>query len=228
MPRLNRQFAFITIASLTPLSYFLLPFFCGFCNLSQGYLMFLVPIALCGSAVTGIAMASLFRHAGMLSRVGVGVLSSIITVALFFLFPAGAKTWTLGFCSNFQISKHPRDVQKWAVNILERYDAGRLSTSTNAPYWAIGKATLDSSEVPPTIETLWRDKPSIGIAEVTSEEWITIPSHESARQKKENRCIVFSWYLSGILVGSPDFRCNWNPWYLREIAPGIYAYCGMK
>ena len=92
----------------------------------------------------------------------------------------------------------------------------------------MGKEKLDASEVPSHMGELWRDKPSIGIAEVTPEGWITAPSNHQPGEKNQNRCVAFSWYLTGILVGRPDFRSTWNPWYIREIAPGVYAYCGMK
>ncbi len=228
MPRRIRQIILLTVASLVPISYFLFPFLCGFCNLSQGYLIFLAPIFLFGSAISGIAVGASVPRISTLSRVGVGVLVWIITIALFFVFPAGAKTWTIGFSTNVQMTKHPREVQQWAVGVLDRYEAGRLSAITNAPYWAVARNELDSSEVPSHIAELWRDKPSIGIAEATPDGRITAPSHDGPGQKKQTRCVAFSWYLTGILVGRPDFRSTWNPWYIRQIAPGIYAYCGMK
>lgn len=228
MTRYNRQLALITVVSLVPLSYFFFPFLCGFCNLSQGYLIFLAPIMLCVPVATGMVVGALIPGSNKPARVGIGVLVWILGVALIFVFPAGAKTWTIGFSTHFQLTKHPTQVQQWAVGVLERYEAGKLSTSTNAPYWAAGKDELDASEIPLHIADLWHDKPSIGIAEVTSDGWIAAPSHDQQGKKKRNICVAFSWYLTGILVGRPDFRSTWNPWYIREIAPGVYAYCGMK
>jgi hypothetical protein len=213
------------------LSYFLFPFLCGFFNFSQANLMLLVPLLLFGPVVTGIAITKLASSPNKASPIGIGVFAWFVTVALFFVFPAGAKTWTMGFSSNLQLTKNPKRLQEWAVSILDRYEARQLSTATNAPYWAVGKAKLNPSEVPQHIATLWRDKPSIGIAVVSPEGWITAPSGSqtpSNSAEKESRCVAFSWYLTGVLVGRPGFRSAWNPWYIREIAPGIYVYCGIK
>ena len=218
----------LTVASLTPLSYFFFPFLCGFFNLPQDYVMLLAPVFLVGPVVTAIAIAALPASLNAVPRIGVGAIAWIATVALIFMFPAGAKTWTIGFSTRFQFTKHPTQIQQWAVSVLDRYERGQLSTSTNAPYWAVGKEELDASEVPSQIGELWRAKPSIGIAEVTPEGWITAPSRNQPGMVKKNRCVAFSWYLTGILIGRPDFHSTWNPWYIREIAPGIYAYCGMK
>ncbi len=231
MFRPHRQVILLIGASVTPLSYFLFPFLCGFFNLSQGYLMLLAPVLLFGSAITAIAVAALANSLNKGSRVGLGVIAWMVTAALFFAFPAGAKTWTMGFSTNLRLTKNPKQLQQWAVSILERYEAGQLSTSTNAPYWAVGKEKLNASEVPPHIAALWREKPSIGLAAVTPDGWITAPSDArvlSSPAQEQNRCVAFSWYLTGVLVGRPGFHSTWNPWYIREIRPGVYVYCGMK
>lgn len=231
MPFLPRKVLLLIIASVTPLSYFLFPFLCGFFNFSKGYLMLLAPVLLVGSVVTGISVATLATSLNKVSRISLGVVAWFVSIAVFFAFPAGAKTWTIGFSSNLRLTKNPKQLQEWAVSILDRYEAGQLSTTTNAPYWAVGKEKLNASEVPPHIATLWRDKPSIGLAAVTPDGWITPPSDPRAAGKsaqKESRCVAFSWYLTGVLVGRPGFHSTWNPWYIREITPGVYVYCGMK
>ena len=193
--------------------------------------MLLAPVLLFGSVVTAIAVAALATPLNKSSRFGLGVIVWIVTVALFFAFPAGAKTWTMGFSTNLRLTKNPMQLQQWAVGILERYEAGQLSTSTNAPYWAVGTEKLNASDVPLHIATLWREKPSIGLAAVTPEGWITAPSDAralSSSPQEQNRCVAFSWHLTGVLVGRPSFHSTWNPWYIREIAPGVYVYCGMK
>jgi len=227
MPRPNHTLKLIAVAAFAPLAYFVCPFLCGFFN-SQGLMMLLMPVILIVPLATGLAIGVWTPRLGNASRFGLGVLACILSFALFFIFPAGAKSWTLGSSTNFQLTKHPSQVQQWAVGVLERYEAGKLNTSTNAPYWALGKAELDTSEVPPSIGGLWLDRPSIGIAEFTPDGWIVPPSTNQAAGKISARCVVFSWYLNGFLVGRPDFHSDWNPWYIHEIAPGIYAYHGMK
>lgn len=233
----NRKDLFFLVASssLVPLSYFVFPFLCGFFNLSQGCLMLLAPILLFGPVVAGIFVAMQLPVTSKLSRVSIGVATWAVTVAVFFLFPAAAKTWTLGFAANFRLIKDPAQIQKWAVGVLDRYEVEQISTSTNAPYWAVGKEKLKDSEIPSRIAALWQNKPSIGIVTMTSDGSIgdsfhTRPTGDGSSSATENytHCVAFSWYLTGILVGRPNFRSTWNPWYIHEIMPGVYAYSGMK
>lgn len=226
----SRKRTIIVVLSGMPLLYFGFPFLCGFLNLSQGWLMLLAPVLLFGPIVASIIVAASVTGISTLSRIGFGVAIWMMTVALFFVFPAGAKTWTLGFASNFRLTKHPTRVQAWAVEVLDRYEAGQLLTSTNAPYWAAGKPRLHDSEIPEHIRRLWWDKPSIGIVTMTPDGWITGSSSTNSlvSPSKPLNCVAFSWYLTGILVGRPDFRSTWNPWYIHEIIPGVYAFSGMK
>ena len=223
----SRRIWLSALASATPIAALLVPFACGFLNLAQGYLMLLGPMLLCGSVLAGFAVAALAQSVGKAARAGLGAMAVIATIALFFVLPAPARTWTIGFATRFQMTKHPAQVQQWASTVLDRFEAGKLSTSTNAPYWAVGRK-LDASEVPANISGLWSARPSIGIAEVTADGRIGPASANEADDRKAQRCVAFSWYLSGLLVGRTDFRCAWNPWYVREIAPGIYAYSGTK
>jgi hypothetical protein len=198
--------------------------------------MLLAPVVLFGPIAAAFVVAIRLRGVNKLSRVGIGVLIWVATIALFFVFPAGAKAWTLGFAANFRLTKHPEQIQEWAVGLLDRYEAGQATTSTNAPYWAAGREKLDDAEIPSHIGRLWRDKPAIGIVTMTSDGWITNSSQiisfngggATGALAKRTHCVAFSWYLTGILVGRPDFRSTWNPWYIHEIIPGVYAYSGMK
>lgn len=233
----TKWIVFVVVAPC--LAYFIFPFTCGFYNLSQGYLMFLAPIVLLGWPIAGIVVAVRLRHVPMVTRIVVGVMTSLILIGSFFLFPAGAVTWTRGFAINFRLTKHPAQIQQWATGVLDRYENGKLATTTNVEYWAMGKDKLEDAEIPPDMWKLWRDKPSIGIATITDNGWMiqstdTNPASLRAltggvpMPLKLSHCVAFSWYLTGVLVGRADFRSQWNPWYLHEIMPGVYVYCGMK
>ena len=230
-PRKNLIFL-ASVASIVPLSYFIFPFLVGFCNLSQGYLMLLIPIDLFGSIAASIVVAMRVPVASKASRAGLGILTWVAMVGLFVIFPPGAKSWTLGLATNFRLTKQPMKIQTWVTGVLDRYEAGQLSTSTNAPYWGVGKETVNNSEIPTQIGNLWQAKPSITIVTFASDGSMSGNSRAdvelSATAGKPIRCVAFSWYLTGILVGRPDFRTEWNPWYIHEIMPGIYAYSGMK
>jgi len=222
-----------------PLSFFIFPFFCGFCNLSQANIFYLLPIWLFGSPCAGIIVARRIRNTFWAIRVVSGLVVMVLMFASFLIFPPAAKTWTLGLAANFQLTKHPAQIQQWATEVLDRYENGKLTTTTNAPYWAAGKDVILSNEIPAQIQNLWKNKPSIGIATSTDNGWQISSTQTNAESLarlmggaqtplKLNRCVAFSWYGTGILVGRPDFKSKWNPWYLHEIMPGIYAFSGEK
>jgi hypothetical protein len=223
-----------------PLLYFLFPFFCGFFALSQGYLILLAPIIFFCPLGAGIIVAKLMYNVSTATRISVGIVTCLALFALFFLVPPGAATWTLGFAANFRLTKHPVQVQQWATEVLDRYENEKLATKTNAEYWAVGQEKIEAAEIPEFIRKLWWSKPSIGIVTMT-EDGITRPTHPvltqtnavnwpvfGRPQAKLTRCVAFSWYLTGILVGRPDFHTTWNPWYIHEIIPGVYAFSGEK
>lgn len=229
----------VLVIVAVPSSFFILPFTCGFFNLSQGYLFLLAPVLLIGPIFAGSIVAALIQNASQGTRIARGIVTAILIFISFFLFPPGAETWTLGLAANFRLTKHPAQVQQWAVEILDQYENGKLTTTTNIEYWATGRDKLVKDEIPLQIQNLWRRKPSIGIATITENGWViqsTQTNAESLAQLtggvsvplKLSHCVVFSWYETGILVGRPDFQSKWNPWYLHEIMPGIYAFSGMK
>jgi hypothetical protein len=228
---------FVVVAAC--LAYFVFPFTLGFCNLTQGYLMLLAPLVLLGWPVASIVVAVCMRNASVIKRISVGFVTFLTLFASFFIFPAGAKTWTLGFATHFRLTKRPAQIQQWANGVLDRYENGTLLTTTNIEYWAAGRDKIEQSEIPPQIQELWLNKPSIGIATITDNGWLiqsTQTNAESLRALtggvatplKLTHCVAFSWYLTGVLVGRPDFQSKWNPWYLYEIKPGIYVFCGQK
>jgi hypothetical protein len=153
----------------------------------------------------------------------------------FFMAPPGAVAWTIGFATNFRLTKHPAQIQQWATGVLTRYENGKLATIPKAKYWAVGQERLADAEVPQHIRNLWWDEPSIGIATMTQGGWNINPTLTNITglisegvSTQRVHCVAFSWYLTGILVGPPDFKSTWNPWYIRQIIPGVYAYSGMK
>jgi hypothetical protein len=229
----------IFIVAAVPATYFIFPFACGFFNLSQGFLMLLAPVLLLGPLAAGIMVAVLIRDVSVIVKIAIGVGTWVALVASFFLFPPGAVSWTHGLATNYRLTKHPAQIQQWAIRVLDQYEKGTLATTTNIEYWATGRDKLEEAEIPPAIRTMWWDKPSIGIATITDNGWIiqstqTNPASLAAltggvpTPLKLSHCVAFSWYDTGILVGRPDFRSKWNPWCLHELMPGIYVFCGRK
>jgi hypothetical protein len=234
----RKQWPLVFVVAL-PLSFFLFPFFCGFCNLSQANIFYLLPVWLFGSPCAGIIVATRMRNTFWAIRIASGLVVTVVIFASFFIFPPAAKTWTLGLAANFRLTKHPAQIQQWATQVLNQYEEGKLTTTTNAPYWATGKDVIRNNEIPAQIQNLWKDKPSIGIATITDNGWDISSDQTNAESLvqltggvpmplKLSHCVAFSWYDTGILVGRPDFKSKWNPWYLHEITPGIYTFSGSR
>ena len=224
--------AFLASVPLCCLAY---PFACGFFNLSQVYLMVLAPAMLFGPPLATAAAAPFLRIGPAWRHVALCLALYVLVIAGFFLAPPGAAGWTIGFAANLKMTKHPDQIQKWATGVLARYESGTLATIPKAEYWAIGKERLAEAEVPARIRNLWWKKPSTGIATMTDEGRLLDPARTNTTSltatgtpSTRGHCVAFSWCLTGVLVGPPDFRPTWNPWYIRRIIPGVYAYCGMK
>lgn len=242
MPRREKFILFFVLIGV-PLSFVTFPFFGGFCNWSQGCIMLLVPWILLGPALSGTTAATsipnISRWKKGLIGVGTAIGTFILSLGLFFGFGAGARIWTFGFSTNFILTKHPDQIQQWATKVLDEYESGTLETNTNVEYWAVGRAKLKDSEIPSQIGDLWWNKPSIGIATITDNGWFMDSIRSNTVVMPEltggqavplhlSHCVAFSWYETGFLVGRPDFQSKWNPWYLRELYPGIYVFCGEK
>jgi hypothetical protein len=148
--------------------------------------------------------------------------------------PPLAVKWTVGFSYNVLWTKKPVQLQHWATDVLTRYKDGKLKTKPSK-YWVAGKESLKENEIPREINKLWWNKPAIGIATFTRD-GIGIDPHDTNSEyfnsftasSNQVHCVAFSWYLTGVLVGPPDFKTKWNPWYIRQVIPGIYVYCGEK
>lgn len=225
----------VILLLLVPTCCFLYPYACGFLNLSQSSIMLLLPMMLFGPPLMTGIVAGLLKAGSWQRNLGICVGLYVAVVAVIFAGPAGAVKWTIGFAYNFRLTKSPVRVQQWAAEVLARYEKGKLETNPEAEYWATGKEPLSEREIPEDIRNLWRNKPSIGIATMTENGWLINPNDTNISFSiSENdattrvHCVAFSWYLTGVLVGPPDFKPTWNPWYTRQIIPGVYAFSGMK
>jgi hypothetical protein len=212
---------------------FLFPFACGFFNLPQVYIMLLLPLMVFGPPMaTGVA-AFLSRSSPRRTYVWICLGLYAAVFAVFFVGPAGAAKWTVGFAYNVRLTKNPARIQDWATHVLARYEAGKLDVKPKAEYWAAGKESLSDKEIPDHIRNLWRERPTIGVATMTADGWMIDPNQTNSVSPNGEattrvHCVAFSWYLTGLLVGPPDFKPTWNPWYTREIIPGVYAFSGKK
>jgi hypothetical protein len=229
-----------SLALMAFVAYFIFPFTVGFYNLNEGYFLLLITVMFLGWPIVGIIVAVRMHGASILKRLSAGFLTFVALFAGAMLLPAtGISPWALGFSLNFRLTKHPAQVQQWAVTAINRYEGGKLATTTNVEYWAAGGDKIEPSEIPDWVQNLWKDKPSIGIATITENGWDTSSAGTNVeslrnltggviRPLKLTHCVAFSWYQTGVLVGPKDFKSAWNPGSLHEISPGIYLYAGGK
>ena len=207
-----RKLLILAILAAVPLYCFLFSFACGFLSPSQNFefqsfVGFLIPMMLFGPpAVTGIVAfiqrtRPKWRHFAICGALYVAVGAAFIAP------PGGAVKWTFGLSLRVLLTKDPVRIQQWATEVLARYKSGKLETKPESEKGATGKALLAEREIPQHIQTLWREKPSIGILTMTSTGDLITPA-ETDKTLVDSpggpstwvHCVAFSWYINGILV----------------------------
>jgi len=94
--------------------------------------------------------------------------------------------------------------------------SGALSPTNAASYWSAGNVVLLRSDLPRFLRT--------GLFAPSGD-----PNYGPEISIHTNNgfagdCIALCWYDHGLLVGSPQFRCDWKTYYLKQLKPGIYSY----
>ncbi len=224
----------ILIIVAVTLADFALPFACGFFNLNNVFFILSFLVLLLAPFLAGTAVILITRKVSWVARLLLGMVTCAILLGSVLWTPLMAVSRLVGFEANFLLTKNPARVQRWAVGVLDAYDHGTLGTTTNVEHWGVATEKLYDDEIPPFIENLWWDEPSIGIAAMTTTgDRVDLSGSNSMNfaafssgSLSRTHCVAFSWHLTGILVGRPDFRPTWNPWYIDKIGPGIYVYYG--
>ncbi len=203
------------------LSDFISGYFCKSYGVSFECALFfalLVPI------FVGIAVGFLTPFKRIFSRVGIGIgvifLSGILA---FFCTPAGAITYSHGFEHALRMKVGIEQLQRWSQTTLDHYQDGQLKSVGEPSYWNPGEVLISTNDLPEFLKT-GIFKPS-GVYNFGPE--VSICKSGGKIGVSQN-CIAISWYLHGLLIGPPNFTNQWNPWYCKEIAPGVYSYQGMK
>jgi hypothetical protein len=221
----NRITLAILLLGLPPtgsyLSEFVAGYFCKSYEVSfEGTLIFIfiAPILI------GITIGCLVPVKRILSRVGIGFAATFLSgfLALFGV-PAGAITYSHGFEHALQTKVGIEQLQRWSQETLDQYQNGRIKSAGEPAYWNPGDVLISTNNLPEFLKT-GIFKPS-GVYNFGPEVSICKSGGKIGVSKN---CIAVSWYLHGALIGSPNFTNQWNPWYCKEIAAGVYSYQGMK
>lgn len=206
-----------------PLTRYLLTFRLGAecqpyaCSMVYGFFFILL-----ASPLIGIATGILAPIRRIWPRIVLGLGATLLTPILaLFAMPAGAVIYSQGF--EHAILKDPGIpvLQRWAEGALRDYRSGGGVTTNKPSYWNPGDVMLDRKSLPPFFKTgVFKPLDDFGpeVSVVTN----------GGRCGVSDECIAISWYLHGLLIGPHDFKNDWNPWYCKELAPGVYSYHGMK
>jgi hypothetical protein len=129
--------------------------------------------------------------------------------------PAGAVIYSRGF--EYAIQKDPgiEVLQEWAIKTLKDFDTGQVDWTHHPDYWRPGNVPLPLESLPDFLRN--------GVFSATIRQG---KGPEVSVQANANgaTCVVISWYLHGLLVGPSDYETNWSPFYLKQLAPGVYSY----
>ena len=219
-------FIFLLIG-LPPIGKYLSDFMDGyFCKpdglLAWGYwqmiFSFVAPI------FVGIAIGCLVPVKRIVTRIGIGLGAIFLSVFLIpFAVPAGAIAYSHGFEHALRSQVGVDRLQQWSQEALGQFQNGEIK-SAGEPYFANpGDVLISTNDLPEFLKT-GVFKP-IDFAPEEPEVSVCKPG---GRIGASQNCIAISWHLHGVLVGPPSFTNEWNPWYCKEIAPGVYVYYAME
>ena len=107
-------------------------------------------------------------------------------------------------------------LQPWSIETLARFRSGQVHTNGNAAYLPFGSIRLAASERPEFVSHEWGVTNSFG----EEEPEISVLLNSDGQPE----CVVISWYLYGIVAGTPDYHLRFQPWCYVEAKPGVYVY----
>jgi len=150
------------------------------------------------------------------------------------------------------------DLRKWAMATVEKYQRWELALATSSAvvkeYHSVLPVDIPESiktiqsRIPScrSTEAMSQIEGWGKMVEAYSEYWAVskeeaenklrtlhpdaeAPAVEFVRSSDRSiKAIAISWYIYGIVVGSESFKLNWEPYYQRKLADGIYLVHGYK
>lgn len=217
-----RLVAGVALVAAFPLARSVLQFLQGYFVVPYGWTMITaLPLATLGSILAAAFAPVVLIPVRGPHRIAVGVVLWAVIFVLC-IWPAGAVLYSRGFESALKSRGNLDGLQAWARQALEKHEAGQLKTEGEAMYWSAGTLRIAESELPEFLKS--------GMYKRTEHFWgpeFAIQTGDSGFDGT-GTCVAVSWYLHGVLIGKEDYTTDWNPWYRRRLAPGIYSYHGMK
>ena len=108
-----------------------------------------------------------------------------------------------------------KELQPWALEVLERCQKGQLHTNREATFWRVNKAiTLSSSERPKFINDYWT---------FNHKGWV-LPDISVVFSDQIPDCVVIDFSGYGVAVGPPEYHLTFDADKTNQVLPGIYTY----
>jgi hypothetical protein len=78
-------------------------------------------------------------------------------------------------------------MQQWSLEVMNRFDSGKIATNQNSPNWPIHAVVIAPHEVPDFVKSYRaNEQPEVAVG-------ISTNSHAE--------CVIIDWYLYGIVIG---------------------------
>jgi hypothetical protein len=185
-------------------------------NYCQQAFIFVAPI------FVGVAIGCLVPVKRIVMRIGIGLGAIFLSGFLpLFAVPAGAITYSHGFEYALRTKVGINRLQQWSQETLVQFKSGQIKSAGEVELsdTSPGDVLISTNDLPEFLKT-GVFKP---IDFTSNEPEVSICKQGGSIGANQN-CIVISWHLHGVLIGSRNFTSKWNPWYCKEIAPGVYSY----
>ena len=129
---------------------------------------------------------------------------------------AGAQQTVNDLAEDIRQQPALAQLQSWSIETLGRFRSGQIRTNGAPAYWSVGSVRLAAQERPAFVSGEW------GVTNSWGEESPEISIRLSSNGQPE--CVVFAWYLHGVVAGPAEYHLSFQPWCFAEAKPGIYAY----
>lgn len=222
VPSGAKLFAGCVLVIAVPVARYVMEFFQGYLLVPYGWTIAVgFPLVALGSILAAVIAPRLLIPVPGPPRWAVGAVL-LAVIGFLSMLPAGAVVYARGFEAALRSRADLGQIRTWAADTIRRYDASELKTDGEALYWSPGSIRVAQSEIPAFLQS--------GMFQRTEHFWgpeIAICPKDGKMEGSET-CVAISWSLHGVLVGTDNYRTDWNPWYRRQLAPGVYSYHGMK
>jgi hypothetical protein len=174
----------------------------------------------------GIVIGCLVPIKRIAYRLGVGLGSIVLSFLALFAVPGGAIAYSHGFEDALRTKVGLDRLQQWSQGVLVQFQNGQIKSAGESYFANPGDILISTNDLPEFLKRGVFKPIGLPIDSAPEEPEVSI-CKTGGRIGVSQNCIAISWHSHGVLIGSPNFTNEWNPWYCKEIAPGVYSYYEM-